>query len=146
MEGRAAAPEGEAAFAASYLTDAPADLLRAVLAVLHGAPEASCDWALEPEELRWVLRREGDTLLIRVVLFPHWPSGSSADAGQAQLVTACEPLRLATQVRGALRRMLNRTGTEGYEREWRRPFPVELLGRLEVEIERLKADRGHAPG
>src|SRR5690606_17118422 len=53
--------------AASYLTDALGDLLRAVVRIADGALEADCSWDEEPGVYRWLLRRAGPAALVRIV-------------------------------------------------------------------------------
>jgi hypothetical protein len=59
----------EAVVGASYLTDAPSDLIHTVRSLLEGRSEAVCAWQEEPGEYRWIFRRDGGRVFIAVLWF-----------------------------------------------------------------------------
>src|SRR5690349_4440222 len=68
-EARISDGRSDATFTASYLEHALGDLLEAVGILLEGADEARCSWMEEPGEYRWVFRREGSAVQLRVLGF-----------------------------------------------------------------------------
>lgn len=56
-----------AVVSAQDVTAALGDLLRAVSALAAGADDARCTWAEDPGEFRWILRRAGSAVLVRIV-------------------------------------------------------------------------------
>lgn len=56
-----------AVVSASHVADALGDLLRAVSDLCVGAEESRCAWAEDPGEFRWILRRAGGAVLVRIV-------------------------------------------------------------------------------
>jgi hypothetical protein len=85
----------------SYLSDALGDLTRATLAVLTYTDRAVCAWAEEPGEYRWILERQGERLLVRILWFDETFSRLLDEKGQALFSTECyllirrrQPVRL----------------------------------------------------
>jgi len=75
------------------LTDAPRNLLEAIILLIDGAEESTCEWAYEPGETRWRLRRlENDLVEVRIVKFAlsefHAERLLSDGSGQLVFVTS----------------------------------------------------------
>lgn len=92
----------------SYSPDDPLfALVHAVVDVLSYGGESTCTWFYEPAEDRWWLRRESDTLHIRIATIaqgfrrPRSPGDRSDD----KFATTCDLWRFATKVRLAASRM-----------------------------------------
>jgi hypothetical protein len=62
---------------ASYLSEAPEDLLDAVLALCCGASTAEAVWWEEPQYARWVLQRHEDAVTVLVAVDDTGTTGGS---------------------------------------------------------------------
>jgi hypothetical protein len=81
---------------AASLSDALADLSEAVLARLRGADRASCRFADEPGEHRWLFERRRDRLALTIRRFPT----TFAAARRTKPARSSSPPRDAAPVRG----------------------------------------------
>lgn len=122
--------ETEITFAAWRITDAPRDLVDAVLVLLRGAPEARCCWQDEPGEHRWLFRRAGEEVRQRIVRFNDTFARRDDDRGELVFETCCSLTRLASQVRGEMLHLRNRMGEAAYQEAWRYPYPAEPVAQL----------------
>lgn len=119
---------------ASYVFDGLGDLVRTVKDLYLSTDwERTCSWLEEPGELRWVFLRTGDSVNVKVVAFPNWSPGLANDRGEVVFETTASLRRVATQVRGQMKRVLNEFGEDGYRERWRHAFPTEAL----LELGRL---------
>ena len=122
--------EHNACVTASYLTDAPANLLVAVAILVEGQREARCIWQEEPGEYRWVLRREGNTIRIQILWFESTYSnqddmqGQVIFAGQDELIPFGESLIAA----------ISKYSIENYKKIWGYDFPLQEIDRLTVAV------------
>jgi hypothetical protein len=107
----------------SYLSDAPRDLVEAVLVLLRGATEARCCWQDEPGEHRWLFRREGDEVRLGIVRFNDTFARLDDDRGELVFQTRCTLKRLASQVRGEMVQLRNRMGEAAYHERGAIPSP-----------------------
>lgn len=141
-EARIADDDGHAIVTASYLSDALRSLLEAVALVVEGQAEARFSWDEEPGEYRWVLTREADALIIKILAFDKlW--GDEPDAvGRRVFATLQDPMRVGRAVLSAAQRLIDDLGEAEYERQWvEHPFPTGALDRLRTA---LRSARGGA--
>lgn len=119
--------EQQATISASYLSDAFGDLLRAVIRLVEGQPEATASFAEEPGEYRWRLRRkEPDRLLIRILEFPRLWRDRPDEEGTPLLDAECRLRTFAGAVFSESQRLLENPGQEGYVSAWvNHEFPLE---------------------
>ena len=110
---------------ASFLSDALGDLARAVIALLRGAERASLDWQEEPGDYRWLLTREAERLVIRVLWFDDTFSRASDDRGRLVFETECRLMDFAGQLKSQLQYLLEHVGSTGYKQQWvQQEFPL----------------------
>jgi hypothetical protein len=127
-EARLSDGDHSVALSASYLSDALGELLLAIACLQEGAQDAECFWEEEPGEYRWLLRRDGDSVVVTVVAFddcwPHLP----IDDREVVFTTRASLKEVATAVVTGCRAVLDDWGEEGYLKKWvEHPFPTELL-------------------
>jgi hypothetical protein len=136
--GRAGISDGqhEAQFITSHLSDPLRDLTRAMIVLLQGGSKASCAWAEEPGEWRWLFERHGDELGIRILWFERTFSKALDEQGELRYSTRCKLRLFAFQVREQLRQIVNEVGLEEYREEWRGDFPLAEYERLTELIDR----------
>jgi hypothetical protein len=127
----------------SYLSDAPGDMMRAVIALFNqpDGGRVQFSWEDEPGEYRWIIDRIGDTVTLTIIKFDDCFSRQDDHKGELLIETECTLVRLATQVRGQLRQIYNEHGLEGYREKWRtHSFPLDelnLLTKLIVDAKNL---------
>lgn len=123
---------------ASYLSDAFADLLGAVIRMVEGQPEATASFAEEPGEYRWrFFRKEPDRLLIRILEFPQLWGDRPDEEGKPLLTAECRLRTFAGAVVSESQRLLEKHGKEGYLELWaQHQFPLERHERLQQLLRR----------
>jgi hypothetical protein len=126
---------GHTTLTASYIGDALGDLLYALWRVLQGETETRCSWHEEPGEFRWIIRRDGDTVWLRVLefddLFQHRPD----EAGQLVFETRQDVKTLARAIALGASRTLEKHGLSGYRERWQTyPFPSTTLELIQAEL------------
>ncbi len=121
---------------ASYLTDALADLLDAVGAVVRGADQATASFTEEPGEYRWCFRQVSpDRLGIRILWFDEMWSDRPDEEGKVILETECRLQTFAKAVLSASQRVLTTYGLEGYREKWiEHEFPVQSQAKLQEAL------------
>ena len=121
---------------ASYLSDALADLLNAVVAVVRDADQATASFTEEPGEYRWCFRRVSpDRLCIRILWFNEMWSDRPDEEGKVLLEAECRLRTFTGAVLSASQRILATYGLEGYREQWvKHEFPVKLQVKLQEAL------------
>lgn len=117
----------------SHLSDALGDLTWAVVALMNGALEQSCEWADEPGEWRWILVRDGDQLDVTILGFKETFSRLGNERGLLLFQSCCNLRQFAIQVNNQLWNLVREHGFDGYAKLWHNRFPEErwhMLGEL----------------
>ncbi|MFE3758685.1 hypothetical protein ACFXO9_30655 [Nocardia tengchongensis] len=85
----------EATAVASYVTGAPQYLLRAVTDIVRGVPEARAEFEAEPTVYRWLFRRQGNEIDIRLLEVANYdlPTRQESNAGAAVKPSGRSPPR-----------------------------------------------------
>jgi hypothetical protein len=117
-------------FEASYLSDAPYDMLIAVSTLLEGAEEAVCSFQDEPGEHRWLLSKAGTAVTIRVLWFEDTFSRRSESSAQVVLVGQTDLYKLARKLRQQFNKIAAAYTPEEYKNLWGYEFPETALERL----------------
>lgn len=97
------------------LGDPLKSLAIATVALARGADHSTAEWQEEPGSLRWLLRRNGDRLLIRILYFPEMFTNDPDDKGEVVFINECRLVEFVGQVLSELRRILEEHGLEGYQ-------------------------------
>jgi hypothetical protein len=119
---------------ASYTpTDAIRDFVDAV-ASLSTTPLATCRWHQEPSEVQWRLRRIGVDVDITLILHDEIASRRPELPEKVIFEGGTDWIGFSKQVLEALLKIRSSLGVDGYEREWRYPFPTEACNKLDRAI------------
>jgi hypothetical protein len=110
---------------ASYLTDALGDFVDAVQR-LFTEDRTECIWEEEPGEFLWKLHNEGVRCVVEVFQDGRVPEIFSGDD---------DLLHFGGEVEGAIQKLLDELGVEGYLKKWGHPFPQEAYSKLKQAIE-----------
>jgi hypothetical protein len=125
--------EETVAITASYLSDAPGDLLRATLSLVEGAPEARVIWMEEPGEYRFILRGAGIDLHLELLWFDDWSNRRSDAQGKTVLKGQERLESWRKQVASEFNRLYREWGEDGYKERWiKYEFPTAEFQRLRV--------------
>jgi hypothetical protein len=92
-------------------------------------------WEEEPGEHRWLFRRQGAEVELRILAFSgSWPQQPEAQG--TEVFAAQQPLSdLAGAIAGGLRTVLAEWGEDGWRRKWvEYDFPTELLQLVESRV------------
>ena len=125
----------ELSVSASYTPiDTIRDFVDAV-ASLKTASSAHCCWFQEPGEMHWQFLRSGDSIVVEIIRFAgkHAPDGATLFRAETRWVD------FAAQVVASMHKMRDSLGVDGYEREWRHPFPVEACEELDKAVRKSEA-------
>lgn len=128
-EGRIAVGGSSATLTASCLeSDALRDLVRAVSALVEGAPGARALWDAESAAYRWFFQRIGGDVRVRLLVFPD----SFSDAPDDVLLnTTCLVRDLGVAIASGAQSVLDEVGARKYKRRWGHPFPRDDLAALQ---------------
>jgi hypothetical protein len=125
------AGDARATLTASYLSDAPRDLVEAAIAVAGGADEASCSWAEEPGEHRWRMRREGGDLEVEILGFDRLWGQEPDESGRVVFYARVRDVDFVRSVLRSMDALAERFGTDGYAERWGRyDYPGDQVERL----------------
>lgn len=127
----------QAHLTASYLSDALADLLDAVTAVVRGANEATASFTEEPGEYRWRFRRVSQCRLYVCILWFDQIFSDRADGeGKIILEAECRLQTFAGAVLSASQQVLATHGLDGYRERWvNHDFPRKLQAKLQESLD-----------
>jgi hypothetical protein len=110
---------------ASYVTDGPEQLLRAVARVILHETHTKAKFEAEPTVYRWFFHRRADTVTVRLVEAAEWktPEHEGSLLWQSEQPTTT----LARTVLRAFDTVADDLGEAGYQTQWDRPFPRHEL-------------------
>ncbi|GAB3146524.1 hypothetical protein GCM10027258_38350 [Amycolatopsis stemonae] len=110
---------------ASYVTDGPEQLLRAVAGIILHETRTKAEFEAEPTVYRWSFHRRVSTVSIRLVEAADWktPEHEGRLLWQSEQSTT----RLARTVLRAFDTVAHDLGEDGYRTSWGRPFPRHEL-------------------
>ncbi|MFF4100754.1 hypothetical protein [Streptomyces sp. NPDC001903] len=117
----------------SYLTDALADTLHAMVGLYGDSTVQRISFDLEPAEARWRLRRQGASVGVDIYRFPDLTTSwdEPDDAGVLSWSTTQPRSVLSHAVMEAAEEVLRTHGEAGYRKKWgEHPFPVAALQEL----------------
>lgn len=113
---------------ASYLSNALADLLDAVAALVRGADEATASFTEEPGEYRWrLIRVSQERLFVRILWLDDIFSDRQDRDGKVISEAQCRLRTFAGVVLSASQKVLQTHGLKGYREKWiKHEFPIKL--------------------
>jgi len=120
--------------AASYISDALRDFISAVISIVNGSKNASCNWQEEPGQFRFVFTSKDTLLTLKIINFNK--SFSEKDDHNGDLVfEGTENLNsFAKNIKHEYDRLLYELGEEGYKNIWNYEFPLYELNCLKLAI------------
>lgn len=110
---------------ASYVTDGPEQLLRAVARILLYETDTQAEFEAEPTVYRWFFHRDGTMVTIRLVEAAD--SKAPEQAGTPIWRSRQPTTTLARAVIRAFDTVAHDLGEVGYQTQWGRPFPRHEL-------------------
>lgn len=113
---------------ASYVTDGPEQLLRAVARVILHETRTQAEFEAEPTVYRWFFHRHDNTVAIRLVEAADWTTPEHA--GRLLWRGDQPTTTVARTVLRAFDTVVDDLGEVGYQTEWGRPFPRHELEAL----------------
>jgi hypothetical protein len=119
---------------ASYISDPLGDLLHALWRLMEGDPEARCSWEDEPGEYRWIMNREIDEVVLRILEFPNSHPAQPDDLGRLVFQTRQGISTFARAIALGASRTLEVNGDVGYRDGWGRPFPSRTLTLIQAAL------------
>ncbi|WAZ19082.1 hypothetical protein STRCI_000107 [Streptomyces cinnabarinus] len=122
--------EAEAEVTASYITAAPEGLLTAVSRLIVGETECRVQFEAEPTAFRWIFRRQGTRVWIRLLEMVH--GGDHDNAGTVIWSTQQDIDVVARAVIRCFDEVAGKYGEGAYRGKWREDFP-------RAELEALRA-------
>ncbi len=119
---------------ASYVTDGPEQLLRAVARIILQETHTKAEFEAEPTVYRWFFHRRANTVTIRLVEAAEWkaPGHEGSLLWQSEQPTTT----LARTVLRAFDTAADDLGEAGYQTQWGRPFPRHELEGLRAALRR----------
>ncbi len=123
---------------ASYLSDAPYDLIIALALICEGVNETICLWNDEPGAYQWIFKRLNNYLELKIFKSEQTfknPSIEKTDivfSGQENLS------KFANEVLREFNIIKAEHTTDGYKNLWGYEFPLQALNRLNIGAKSLK--------
>jgi hypothetical protein len=105
------------------------------VASLKTAASAHCCWFQEPGEIHWQFLRSKDSIVVEIIRF----AGKHAQDGVSLFRAETRWVDFATQVLASMLKVRDSLGVDGYEREWRHPFPLEACEKLHEAVRKSEA-------
>jgi len=116
--------------------DSISELVRALLKILDGYPEAIVQWNDEPVEHEFLFVSEGERINFKVYeIIDSVVAGRVRGEKFAFCGTRYDVLRSFWK---GLRDMQSKQSIEEYERQWREPFPEGEMVKLTCKIKEMK--------
>jgi hypothetical protein len=127
-----------ATLTASYLSDAWADLLDAVTAMVRGHDQTVTSFTEEPGEYRWYFQRvTAEKLSIRILWFDETFGRRIDPPGKTILEAECRLRTFAGAILSASQRVLAIHGMAGYQERWvNHEFPIAQQTKLKNDLDR----------
>ena len=123
---------------ASYLSDAPNDLITALALLLEGENETECLWQDEPGEYQWIFKRQNDSFELKILEFKgtsKWQNNENVH------LLFCGTENLVKVAHRVLRRFntikIEHT-VDGYKDLWGYEFPLKAIDRLRFAAKEIK--------
>jgi hypothetical protein len=121
---------------ASYISDCLDDLLYAVWRTTQGDVETRCSCQDEPGEHRWIINRDGQEVLLRVLRFESSHPRRPDELGRLIYQTRQDVTVFARAIALGASRTLETYGEMGFELRWGKPFPTRTLELIQAELRR----------
>jgi hypothetical protein len=120
--------QAEVEVTASYISTAPEDLLTAVARLVLGENETRAQFEAEPTAFRWIFRREGDDVSIRLL---ELSDGGTHDHAGTEIWSSRQTVdALARAVIRCFDEVETKYGVSGYRGKWGEHFPGSELRAL----------------
>ncbi|MDX2243872.1 MAG: hypothetical protein NW224_24615 [Leptolyngbyaceae cyanobacterium bins.302] len=130
----------QAHLTASYLSDALADLISGVVALVQGADEVTVSFIEEPGEYTWQFKHVSqDRLCVHILWFDEMRKNKTDVEGELVLAAECRLRTFAGAVLSASQRVLLTHGLDGYCERWvKHEFPLKLQIKLQKALKTAK--------
>jgi len=133
-DGELEAEAGLVTIPASYISDCLGNLLYALWSLMQGEAETRCSWEDEPGEYRWIMRRGGDDVSLRILQFADSVPRQPDEVGRPIFETRQNLRVFARAIALGASRALAQHGEGGYEDRMHRPFPARTLELIQAAI------------
>lgn len=114
---------------ASYLSDAPRDLLKAIVALIRGSNKETFFWLEEPGQYGWMLSKDKDILNIKIYDYSNWLYDKweeNLNRGKLIFSSSYPLIAFAKLINKEFTNLLKQHGLEGYKKEWSmHEFPLK---------------------
>jgi hypothetical protein len=122
---------------ASYLSDAPKDLITAVNNLLKGSKMESIFWLEEPGQYSWLFEKKDENVIIKIYDFNGWPYDNwlkVIDKGNLVLSSQTSLIDFANNIYVQYAKLASEFGTKDYKKKWvNYEFPLEE----KIELQKL---------
>ena len=122
----------------SYLSDCVFDTITASTALLLGANEIIFKWQEEPGEHRWLLLKENDELIIKILFFNNEFNNKENESGKLVFETRVSLIEYFRSLIRGIDRLIYNIGTDEYYKLWNYEFPIDKLDKLRDKYEIYK--------
>lgn len=103
--------------------------------ICEGGESASCSWAEEPGEYRWLLRSTGQQLEIEVLEFDKLRGREPDSDGKLVFYARADAVSFGRAVLRTMDNLVEQLGEDGYVERWvHYPFPRDEVERLRLAL------------
>lgn len=123
---------------ASYLSDAPYDLIIALALICEGLNETMCLWNDEPGAYQWIFKRQNNYLELKIFQSEHTFKNPSIEKSHIMFSGHENLAKFAHRVLREFKIIKAEYTTDGYKNLWGYEFPLQALNRLNIDAKSLK--------
>lgn len=119
---------------ASFILDPLGNLLYALWRLMQGEIETRCSWVEEPGEYRWIMRREGDDVSLRILALASFFPSRPDEAGRLIFETRQDLRTFVRAIAMGASRTLGEHGESTYSDRMHAQFPTRILDLIKAEL------------
>ncbi len=123
---------------ASYLSDAPYDLIMALALICEGVNETMCLWNDEPGAYQWIFKRQSNLLKLEIIQSEQTFKYPSIDKSHIEFSGYENLGKFVHRVLREFSMLKSEYSTDGYQNLWGHEFPLQALTRLSIGAKSLK--------
>jgi hypothetical protein len=133
-----ATEDNEVKFIASYLSDAPNDLINALILLIEGANETTCLWQDEPGEYRWVFKKQGTHFELKILRLEEIFNRQNNENAHLIFCGTDILVKFVHRVLREFNTIKARHTVYGYKNLWGHEFPSKAIEQLGFAVKELR--------
>lgn len=130
--------DNEIKIIASYLLDAPNDLIIALALLLEGLNETVCLWQDEPGEYRWVFTKQENYFELKILQLEETFSHKSNENANLIFCGTDNLVKFSHKILREFDAIKIQHTVDGYKKLWGHEYPSKAIKRLRCALKEIK--------